>query len=76
MITDSMVIFFDGFPYLRVVPQLECVIECGCQDVFPVGGKLDKGDGRVVVIYQGLQTLAWRWRVKSRNKCFDELEVR
>ena len=54
MITDSMVIFFDGFPYLRVVPQLECVIECGCQDVFPVGGKLDKGDGRVVVVYQGL----------------------
>ena len=27
---------------LRVVPQLECVVERGCQDVLAIGTKLDK----------------------------------
>ena len=43
---------------LAVVPQLERVVERGCEDVLSVGRKLDERDGRVVIVDQGLQTLA------------------
>ena len=41
-----------------VVPQLEGVVERGSQDVLSVGRELDEGDRRVVVVDQGLETLA------------------
>ena len=43
---------------LAVVPQLEGVVEGGCQDVLPVGRELDEGHRRVVVVDQGLEALA------------------
>lgn len=50
-----------------VVPQLKGVVERGSQDVLAVGAELDKGHGRVVVVYQGLQALA-RGRVPDATQ--------
>ena len=43
---------------LRVVPQLQGVVERGRQDVLAVGRELDEGHGRVVVVDEGLEALA------------------
>ena len=45
---------------LAVVPQLQGVVKGGCQDVLAVGRELDEGHGRVVIVDQGLETLAWK----------------
>lgn len=40
-----------------VVPQLERIVQRGCQDVLAVGAELDKRDGRVVIVDQSFETL-------------------
>jgi len=50
---------FQAFAF-AVVPQFEGVVEGGSQDVFAVGGELDEGDGRVVVVDQGFEALPGR----------------
>ena len=42
---------------LAVVPQLQGVVEGGCQDVLAVWRELDEGHGRVVIVDQGLEAL-------------------
>ena len=43
---------------LGVVPQFERVVQSGGQDVLAVGGELDEGHRRVVVVDQRLEALA------------------
>ncbi len=43
---------------LGVVPQFERGVESGGEDVLAVGGELDVGHGRVVVVDEGLEALA------------------
>lgn len=43
---------------LRVVPQLERIIQRGGQNVLAIGRELYKADGRIVVVDQGFQALS------------------
>lgn len=45
---------------LRVVPQLQRIVKCRCEDVFSVGREFHKGNWRVVVVDERLQALAAR----------------
>ena len=50
---------FQAFAF-AVVPQFESVVKRGSQYVFAVGGELDEGDGRVVVVDQSFEALPGR----------------
>ena len=50
------------FSYLGVVPELESVVQGSGQDVLPVRRELDEGHWRVVIVYQSLQALAWKYK--------------
>lgn len=43
---------------LRIVPQFQCVVQCGRQNVFAIGREFHKRHRRIIVIDERLQALS------------------
>ena len=56
--------FYSSFfwTHLAVIPELECVVQRGREDVLSVGRELDERYRRVIIIDQCFQTLTWQYK--------------